>query len=360
MKTLFTLLVIGVLCTAAPLCQAAQTAPNISQEDLLAATITTADLNTDYGDRAQWWPQFPEFYDSHFKDTPDELFYIVQNYTHANPFDGRKIETALTLYNTSQGASDAFKNRSELTDKSVTLTTGPAVGDECRYFTRLSTARGKESTLRFRFDCVMVRITKLGSSDYAGSDTLASYAKPIARRLKWLLAGKLKAQPISAASTTLLPPDAATTAVGPVLGTARNPAEAWALIDSTNDPVKIRTWLYGAGAAILLQRRYLLNADPKQIVEAVLFTFPDAESAEKWCAYSLKDIKPSESLNPGRTGSFSGFSYKRSSAIYELTFAKGRYVADISAWSPFDTTTSACEFPVRSLGELWYNSLPGR
>lgn len=331
---------------------------NITPEDLLAATLSKADISTIFSDPDHWWPQIPEFYGDAFKDNVGEEFYVVQSFGRTDPGDKRKVETALTLYENDSAAKAGYAAMADTYDKDGTKVDGPAVANECRYYTRTSENHPFECVLRFRVGSIIGRVGTYGGSGYDDPAILAKCAQPMVRRIHWLLDGKLRAKPVSPDTLGLLPPASVEKAIGTVFGTAMVPLECWAMADSSNDPAGVRERLNSAGLASFVVRRYGIAKDPKQIVETDLFAFPDENSAAQWARYMLSDIGKHKLLHPGATGHLSGFTYRKNISLYELTFAKGRFVADVSAWAPYDETSPICEDAARKLAEIWYASLP--
>jgi len=67
--------------------------------------------------------------------------------------------------------------------------------------------------------------------------------------------------------------------------------------------------------------------------------------------------KPS-ALDPGATGDVSAFT-SYDGRFYELQFAQGRRVGDVSCFAPFGRPAQACEAATRLLAERWYAALGG-
>jgi len=146
-------------------------------------------------------------------------------------------------------------------------------------------------------------------------------------------------------------------AVGPIVGAVIVPAESWALADNSGTPNAVARTLHALGADSLGFGRALLPADPNQVVEATLFPFRDAGAASSWVKSFMSGVGTT-GLRAGATGTQSAYT-SNGGKFYELQFAAGRFVGDLSCFAPYGTTTSACEAPVRQLAGAWYAALSG-
>jgi hypothetical protein len=152
--------------------------------------------------------------------------------------------------------------------------------------------------------------------------------------------------------------------VGPILGSAVASIDSWALTDTGSDPPKTRDRLSSLGIRELGMRRFAVPADANQVVDVVLFMFPDDKAANEWFREFLNEKDSGKVLDAGKAGEGSQFIQRqvppdegKYGTIYELQFAKGRFVGDAVCYAPFGTTSPACEQAVRLLGESWFAGL---
>jgi hypothetical protein len=344
---------VATTAAAAPTSSAVETS-SLSAEDVLAATLRPADLKRFLPRGATWWPALPEFESASFDPAPGKRFWVVQSFDQVGrgKLAGPVVQAPLTLYATDADASADFAAVAKTRDASGKALTGPAVGDESRYFTR-SAGKQVETALRFRVGAVVGRISGLDAHAWTPA-ALARLAGPVVARLHAVLAGSLTAAALPDALTRRLPPAFDDL---PIAGTAAVPAEDWAVVDESGKPQQVRDFLRSHGAGSLAFRRYDVTSPPGQVIEITLFPFRDAASAETWVNRFLGGLGKAR-LDPGSTGLLAGFK-GNGGKFYELQFAAGSDVADVSCFSPFGTTSAACEDRVRTLGELWYRILGG-
>jgi hypothetical protein len=327
---------------------------SVEPEDILAVALRRSEVAKLLPNGADWWPELPEVYPGNFDPkAPGLRLWAVQSYqlvTSGKAADSR-LETTVSLYRSPALASASFAalGRSG-SDSSGKLIPGPRVGDEVRYFTRKRDGL-VETTVRFRVGLLSGRVSVFGAREWKTQD-LARYATPVLARMESLLVGKLEAPALPAATARLLPPPSSRL---PVVASATVPAEAWAIVDLSGKPVQVRAFLRGNGVDTLGLRRYRLAASPGHVVEVTLFAFASSRAAEKW-AHSFVDSLPKSRLDPGATGPLSGFA-DMGDGFYELQFAQGRFVGDVSCWAPFEKTAKTCVDSSRQLAEAWYRAL---
>ena len=332
--------------------------PEILPDDLWAATLSPTEVKALLSDH--WWPNFPQFNVGFDADPAGHLageqFFVAQSYDQVGELAQSRLETSLVLFENDQLASAALARLKATRDQGSQATTGPQIGDESRYFTRKTDDQVApfETTARFRVGRVLTRISLFNQLGYEQPQALARYSEPVVQKLGQLLAGQLHAPAVPSSLANALPPSSA--APGIVLGTAVIPIESWALADLSQKPEAMRQKLAQLGASQLVLRRYALPSDKTQVVEIVLFPFADEQSAVTWVKDFIKTARNHRTLDVGKTGQNSAFT-DNDGDNYELQFAKGRYVADVSCFGPFDSASAACEVPVRRLAEQWFSVL---
>lgn len=329
---------------------AAQPAPagrspvGLTPDDLLAALDWNA-VRAQAPEGARWWPSFPQFNAGIGDRAPGMRFYVVQPMASVDAA-GRiadRIDATVLLYDNPAAAMRDFTGRLLAgNDKGVELVDGPPVADRSRYFTRTSdrysepVALPNEATVRFVVGPFVARVSVFKGSEHGSEkpEVLALYARVVAARARQLLAGGLKATPLPGRLEALMPPQPAASAVGRVLGSAVLPPESWALEDTSGDPVKTLAALKRGGVDTLGFRRYALAAESNHVIEVTLFVFARPEHAAQWQRGFMRDATANKWLNPGKTGTISGFTVKKN-GIYELEFARGQIVGDVFCESPF-------------------------
>ncbi len=342
---------------------------DLTPNDLLLAALSPSDVKAVVPATETWWPYFPEFdvgfspYTDNSAD-PSVRFFVVQAYERVGGPARRQVVSTMVLFNDAASAAQGMARLNQTNDGDSTPASGPAVGDASSYFTRSNIGLGTPTdtpidypdtaVLRFRVGPVVGRVSVLGTG-FEKTATLAAYAAPLVDRIGALLQGSLKAQPLPTEYGQRMPPPSS--AVGAILGAVVAPAESWALADNSGTPEAVADKLHSLGAASLGFGRASLAADPNQVIEATLFPFRDATAASSWVKTFTSGVGKT-GLDAGATGTQSAYT-SYGGKFYELQFAAGRFVGDLSCFAPYGTTTSACEVPVRQLAEAWYAALSG-
>ena len=325
---------------------------SLTQEDLAAAVLRPSDARSLFPEGAKWWPSLPEFNSASLDPAPGKRFWVAQNYqlVDGGRLEGPNVQAPLTLYVSPAAAARDFAGSWKTRDASGKRISGPAVGDESRYFTRPADGKLTETTLRFRVGSVVGRISALDTHPWPTSD-LALDAAPVLARIQALLEGRLRGATLPNRLALLLPPPSFSDLPG--VASAVVPAEAWAVVDTSGKVEAVRDFLRSNGAGSLALRRYDLLAPAGQVIETTLFPFDTPRAAETWQRGFARQAQTAGLLDPGNTGLLSAFSSFKG-GIYELQFAQGRYVADISCFAPFSKKASpACESRVRTLSNIW-------
>ena len=360
LRTICTLLVGLVLLTAAlvPVFAAGADSSALTPEDLLAAVPALADVAGVVATPADWWPNFPEFNvgPADPQPRPGERFYLVQNFSKFDDREQSRLEVTVMLFNGPKEAHRAFVDLSSRSAQGAQVVKAPRLGDQSRYFAFSS--EPSETTMRYRVGPMVGRVTLFSRGAPAPMDGVSKYGAALVGKLQDLLDGKLAAPSLPADFAKVMPPAAVATEVGPVLGSAVVPVEAWALADTANDPVQIRDLLKAGGVANLYCRRYAAQGVPGQVIEATAFQFKDAQAASDWVWRFIREVAARGPFyDPGDTGILRAFTL-RGGSNFELQFAKGRLVGDVSGMSPFGELNPKAMPLVRKTAELWWNAVP--
>lgn len=330
--------------------------------DDLYAVLHPSALQPSFTDPIRWWPAFPQFNVGVGDRAPGLRFYVVQPFERVGDRQPGRAEFTLLLYDSPAAAAADFRGRlAEQNDAGGVPTAGPALGERVRYFRRQSSQFPKlpyEATVRVQARQFVLRVTALSPAAYETPQALARQAGVVLERALALTSGQLRASAVPKRIADLMPPTAAAARVGPVLGTAVVPIEAWAVADTSGNPPATRVRLRQGGVNELGFRRYGLAAERNQVVETTLFAFASSSSASAWVQTFVREASREGTLVPGAVGSEAAFTAYGGS-FYELQFAAGRFVGDVSCFAPFGDTSPACVQAVRSLAEAWYAALAG-
>lgn len=339
---------------------------DLTPDDLLAVLDPEAVAGT-FVQPETWWPAFPAF-NVGFEPAPrpvdGDRFFVVQGYQQVGALANSQIETTLVLFESVAKAKSGFSAMAEMDAEGSTVVSGPAVGDQSRYFQHKATKEELDqgvlpykATLRFRVGPLVGRVSVLNELGFERTDTLAAYFAPIRRRAEALLAGELQPRSLPASVAALLPEPSGK--VGPVLGSAAVPPQSWALVDTSGDPEAVLASLTESGVTELGLRRYGLQGESDLVVEVTVYEMKDARAAQKWVSGFVQEAKEMGTLDPGATGDVAAYT-SYGGEFYELQFAAGPVVGDVVCFAPFGVTTDACEAPVRAFAERWYQELTAR
>ena len=332
----------------------------LTPEDLLATVPALTDVGGVVATPADWWPAFPEFNVGPINPGrwPGERFYVVQNFCKFDDQENSRLEVTVLLFQSVKEAHRAFVDKGSQSAVLATVVKGPRVGDERRYFARAG--EPGVITMRYRVGPVTGRISLFAPGPPASAETVSKYGEALVTKLRAVLNGTLAAPSLPADFASSMPPAAAATEIGPVLGSAVVPVESWALADTAQDPVGIRDRLKTEGVSNLYYQRYAAPGAPGQALEATFFQFKDAEAASRWVRLFIREVATRGPVyDPGDTGIFRAFT-QTASGGYELQFAKGRLVGDVTSVAPFATSSPAAMPLVRKLAELWWKAVPLR
>jgi len=358
------LLIVGLLAlgAAAPTAGAPASGGTVPTADDLFAVLHPSALQSSFADPTRWWPAFPQFNVGVGDRAPGLRFYVVQPFERVGSRQPGRAEFTLLLYESPAAAAADFRGRLAVqNDAGGVPTSGPALGERSRYFRRQSSQFPKlpyEATVRVQARQFVLRATAYSPAAYETPLVLARQAGVILERVFALTSGQLRAAAIPKSIADLLPPAAAAARVGPVLGTAVLPIEAWAVADTSGNPLAARARIRQGGVGELGFRRYALAVDRSQVVETTLFPFASPAAAAAWVQTFIREASREGALEPGAVGSDAAFTAYGGS-FYELQFAAGRFVGDVSCFAPFGDTSPACQQAVRSLAEAWYTVLAG-
>jgi len=334
----------------------------LTADDLFAA-LHPVELRRYLANGSAWWPAFPQFNVGIGDQAPGLRFYLVQPFERVGDGQPGRLEFTLLLYDDPAAAAEDFRGRlAAQSDGGGTPVSGPALGERVRYFQRQSRQFEKlpfESTVRVQFRQFVSRVTVFSPTAYETPQVLAGYAARVIDRAGALVSGQLRGAALPQALAALMPPAAVASRIGPVLGSAVVPVEAWAVADTSGDPVKTQARIRRGGVDALGFRRYGLAADRAQVVETTLFVFASRAAAASWVSSFVREASREGALTPGAVGRDAAFTAYGGN-FYELQFAAGRYVGDVSCFAPFGRTSPACEPAVRALAEAWYAVLAGR
>jgi len=331
----------------------------ITPEDLLAATLQPADVNTLLPEPQRWWPGFPRLNIRPPIGGPGCEAYAGLAYQKINDPAKNQINVGLGLYCDAASAAAGMFALTNTLEKGATACAGPAVGEQSRYFTRVTSEKLCETALRFRVGRVVGRVAAQAQDRYEDPEKLARYAQPLVEKTRAVLDGKLHAAPFPKDVAQRMPSKSVCARVGPLLGSALIPSETLALVDLSGQPLEVRDRLQRLGITQLGFRRYGVENLPGHVIEATLFTFPDARAAAAWAENFRKQAGEQGALKPGRLGAAAAYMRNADGSFY-LKFARERHVADLLCYAPFAKTEPAAEALVRQFAERWYAELPDR
>ncbi len=360
LRTTCTLLAVTVflIVVLSPVLAADADPAALTPEDLLATVPALTDVAGVVATPADWWAGFPQFNGGPANPVPrrGERFCVAQTFKKVDDQEQSRLEVTVVLFKDGKDAHRSFVDMSSETAYGATVLQGPRRGDERRYFARAG--QPGEVIMRYRVGPIMGRVSLFSPGPLASAEIVAKYGEALVTKLEALLAGELAAPDLPADFAPNMPPAAATTEIGPILGSAVVPVEAWALADMAQDPVGIRDRLKADGVTNLYYRRYAVQSVPGQVIETTFFQFNDAVAATRWVRRFIRQVAMYGPVyDPGDTGILRAFT-QTASGGYELQFTKGRLVGDATSLAPFVASDPAAMSLVRKTVELWWNAVP--
>jgi hypothetical protein len=332
--------------------------PALTPEALLGAIPALNEVPEVVPASADWWPAFPEFHVGTVNPgrAAGELFYVVQTFVKLDDQDNSRLVVTVILFDTAKAAHRVFVDRSARSAQGATVLSGPRLGDERRYFARSGSP--SVTTMRYRVGPLTGRVSLFAPGPPVAAETVAKYGEALVNKLQELVAGTAGAPALPGDFEALMPPATAADQIGPLLGSAVVPIEAWALADTANDPLRIRDLLKEGGVTNLYLRRYGVADRPGQALEVVAFQFAEPEAATRWVRRFIRTVATTGPVfDPGDTGIRRAFT-GGNAGEYELQFAKGRVVGQVLSLAPFADPDPALKPVVRQLAELWWRAMP--
>lgn len=347
---------IGILSAPATAQSAPRPVSEITPDDLISATLRASDLAQIVPDAQNWWPKFPEFIRS-AAPPPGERFFVAQNYAQPSGVQKLEVRSGLILFDDAAAAKAGLAGIRTTDDADGAIVDGPSVGDESYFFTRITDEAEFETTVRFRTGPVIGRISGFSQTEFRPPTEISAFAPPVLNHVAAVMDGTLKASPLSPEQTAWLPPLSASANVGPILGSAAVPAEAWALIDTEDNAGSTLERLHRLGATQLLYREYELAGHPGHSVDVTVFPFNDEAAAIAWAKEFDDSIQADQRLTAGQIGQHGAF--VTSGELYEIQFASSRFAVDLSCFAVGVDLSTDCEPMLRDFAEKWYAAMSG-
>ena len=193
------------------------------------------------GDSTRWFESFPDVgvvgwaYPEGAQ--PGERMYAGRTYVQVGGDGEPQVRSTTILFDDEPSAIAAYQAIIVEDDPDGAFAVpGPDVGDAALYFDSID-GDDHETRLRFRIGPVIGRLSVISTlASFEEPTTVAQYAGPMIDRIENLLLGTLGSTVTPSPLATLMPPAAAAATVGPRLVDAVVPVDAWALVDSENNP----------------------------------------------------------------------------------------------------------------------------
>jgi hypothetical protein len=316
--------------------------------DLYAAQPTPADVKSMLSDD-NWWPGPPSFgvrpLDS-ASMSASARFRITQRFAHIGTAE--TFDVAFTQWSSTSSAT------SQMTDIKAALGTpssGGKVGDDVLYYGLSGTGAAPYQTATFvRVGAVIATITWARKDGYSKVSELNKIATRVVTRLKNVLAGKIRANPLSSTDAAKLPPK------GPditLLGSVKIPVEAIVVMVNTAAPEMLSRLLRNVGADSVVFGDYVLDNDTHMEVRAAVMDFETPQYATGW-------IEAMRGDSPVDASGISNI-FDHTHGHYLSLFASGTKGAMLICRSVNDgeAASRSCEMPMSRVAPAWLLSLQG-
>ena len=316
--------------------------------DLYAAEPTPGDIKAILAD-TNWWAGPPSFgvrpLDASSTPT-SQRFKVTQRFVHIGTSE--TFDVAFTQWSST---STATTQMTEIKTALGQSANGAKVGDDVLYYGLQGNGAAPYQTATFvRVGSVVTVITWSRKDGLPKLDQLGKIATKVVARLKNVLAGKVRATPLSTTDVAKLPPK------GPditLLGAATVPVESVIVMLNFAAPELLSRLLRNAGADSVVFGDYVLDNDTHMEVRAGVMDFVTSTVANEWI-----DALRGSSV-PDATG-IATF-YDHSTGQYFSLFTVGTKGAMLVCRSTNDGESAArsCETPLARVAPAWQLSLQG-
>jgi hypothetical protein len=268
-----------------------------------------------------------------------ERFTVTQPFLHLG-----SAETFLVNYEFWNDTSAAKTHMSTVqTALGTSAITSPKVGDQVIYYGNQSAsgAAPYQTVTLVRVGQVVAVIGWDLKDAFPKVGQLSKIATRIVARLNPVVTGKLRASPLPASDTAVLPPDSLDMTL---LGTARIAVEAAIVMYGATSIDTLAQALRDHGVTDVVFGDYALNSDTHMEVRATVLNFASAKDATDW-------LGPFAAAVP--TGQ-EGF-YDASHGWYMFPFTSGVRAAILMCQSTAETESAsrACEGPLSRIVSAW-------
>ncbi len=316
--------------------------------DLYAAEPTPADVKAMLGDD-NWWPGPPSFgvrpLDA--ASTPmSQRFRITQRFAHIGTTE--TFDVVFTQWSSTSTATTQMNSIKTALGQSAN---GAKVGDDVLYYGLQGTGAAPYQTATFvRVGSVVTIITWSRKDNYPRVDQLSKIATKVVARLKNVLAGKLRATPLSITDAAKLPPK------GPditLLGAVMVPVESVVVMLNFAAPEALSRLLRIAGADSIVFGDYVLDNDTHMEVRAGVLDFATSRVAAEW----IDALRGNSVPDANGIATF----YDNASGQYFSLFTVGNKGAMLVCRSTNDgeAASRSCETPLSRVAPAWQLSLQG-
>lgn len=314
--------------------------------DFYAAEPGPADVKAMLGDN-NWWPGPPSFgvrpLDSSSMPI-SQRFRVTQRFAHIGTSE--TFDVAFTQWSSTTTATTQM---SGIKAALGTSANGAKVGDDVLYYGLQGTGAAPYQTATFvRVGSVVAVITWSRKDSYPKVDQLGKIATKVVARLKNVLSGKIRANPLSSTDAAKLPPK------GPditLLGAVMVPVESVVVMLNFAAPEALSRLLHGAGADNIVFGDYVLDNDTHMEVRAGILDFISSQVASEW----IDALRGNSVPDANGIATF----YDHSTGQYFSLFTVGSKGAMLVCRSTNDgeAASRSCEMPLSRVAPAWQLSL---
>jgi hypothetical protein len=316
---------------------------NAQPADVYAAMPSLSDVRTMLGDD-NWWPGPPSFgvRPLDVSSMPfNEKFTVAQSYVHVGSAETFGIDFEVWR-DTSVAKSHMSSLQTALGSSAIT---GPKVGDQAIYYGSQGTGAAPYQTVTIVRVGQIVAVIGLDMKDaFPKLSQLGKNATKVVSRLKDVISGTLRGNPLSASDATVLPaPDLDIS----LLGTARISVEAAIVMIQAPSIDNLAQTLRGQGVNDVVFGDYALNSDTRMEVRASVYSFLTPQDATDW----LRLLRGSFPTDQAGIAAF----YDPEHGQYRFLFASGTRGALLICRSTADTEAASrsCEAPLSRVINAW-------
>jgi hypothetical protein len=319
---------------------------------LYAGAPTQSDIRSLFHDD-NWWegpPTFDVLPLNSATASATQVYALEQQFAHIGTQE--QLFIRYTIY---ASTSSATSFMTDVSTANPNAPTSPKVGDSVIYNVQQGSGGTPIITITFvRLGQTVVAIEwSMKDTAMLNLTDLSRTANLVVQHLKNVQAGKVHPTPQAINPKELPPPSLELT----LLGSARMPVEAWAVMTRTGIPQTFFDLVHQDGITSFTYGDYALNNDTAMEVQTALLDFQSPADAQTWAS----SFAPGQPDQAGIASAYLPVGGTPAAGEYEYLFVAGNYGGMLVCKPSVDGTaaTRDCEGPMEATALAWGLALSG-